>query len=351
MEVSYAYSNFGKPLAEITLNDLNHFFATEQEESDTLEFKSYAERGQNNHTHKEAGVLKTICAFLNSSGGLVIWGAPEGHTPQGRQTKVFTGDLSPVTKLIEKDTFIAKVANAIVPLSNLVKMHRVEVVPNEYVYLFDVSQSISKPHQFDNRYWVRSDGQSNVAPHYLIDALFKQIRYPNLGGYIKFGSCFLAYTNVLDLHLRIILFNHSKEQNEYDLYFSIAADKGKFVGNRGEGLGIFELDDTRFRKDEVAKIVSYSHSPFHDIILRINYDEIVNEREEGISFEVMLTFGGRLSPMKRSNYKLTFRRFGGFSRGQEEEIENMFQINKEVNTMMNELGMSEEERVRLFLNQ
>lgn len=184
----YAEQHFGKPLTDITPTDLTHFFATEHEESDTVEFKSYYEKGQNNHKHKEDAVLKTICGFLNSSGGLLVWGAPEGHTPTGRQTKVFTGALSPVAKLIEKDTFISRVANAIVPLSNLVKMQRVEINTGEYVYVFDVEQSVHKPHQFDNRYWVRLDGQTNVAPHYLIDALFKQIRYANLGGYVRLGD-------------------------------------------------------------------------------------------------------------------------------------------------------------------
>jgi hypothetical protein len=127
MEESYAELHFGKLLVDITLDDLKHFFSTEREESNTLEYKSYFEKGQNNHNLKEAGVLKSICAFLNSSGGLFIWGAPIGRTPEGRQSKVFTGPLYPVPKLIEKDTFISRVASTIIPLSNLIKMCR-EVV-------------------------------------------------------------------------------------------------------------------------------------------------------------------------------------------------------------------------------
>lgn len=344
MEITYASSNFGKPLVEITLDDLNHFFATEQEESDTLEFKSYAERGQNNHNHKEAGVLKTICAFLNSSGGLVIWGAPEGHTPQGRQTKVFTGALSPVSRLIEKDTFIAKVANAIVPLSNLIKMHRVEVAPNEYVYLFEVSQSISKPHQFDNRYWVRSDGQTNVAPHYLIDALFKQIRYPILGGYIKFHNVTLMQRNMINLHFEIYIVNHSKEQNEYDMYFSIMTNQGTFLGAPRDGY--YGYGGKQYSRDSVAKILSYSHGPFQSMNLQLEYPEFEETR-----VELMLTFGGRLSPMKRSEYVLSFKGFNGFGPSQSKDTKVLFEITKEVNTSMNEIGLTEEERIQLFLDQ
>jgi hypothetical protein len=221
---SYTSLNFGKPLTNITSVDLIHYFSNEREESDTIEFKSYVERNQNNHANKEAAVLKTVCAFLNSSGGMLIWGAPMGHTPDGRQTKVFTGTLSPVTRLIEKDTFISRIANSIIPLSNLVKMHRVEVEAGSYVYVIDVEQSIHKPHQFDNRYWVRLDGQTGTAPHYLIDALFKQIRYPNLGGYIKFNKCSLAAYNILDLDLTIVVVNHSRDQNEYDIPVVLVGD-------------------------------------------------------------------------------------------------------------------------------
>lgn len=351
MNESYAALNFGKPLAEIDKDDLIRFFGTEREETDTVEFKSYYEKGQDNHKHKEAGVLKTICAFLNSSGSMVIWGAPVGHTPEGRKTKVFTGDLSPVPQLIEKDTFISKVANTIVPLSNLVKMHRVEIEPGNYVYVFDVQESLHKPHQFDNRYWVRSDGQSNIAPHYLIDALFKQVRYPNLGGYIKFGMCGLFQRNVLDLNLTILMFNHSKEQNEYDLYYSLMISDGAIV--KETSLGVFESNNTLYRRDEVTRILSYSHNPYQEITLRIPYQKLVNpiNQNERYPLSIMLTFGGKLSPMKESEYTLTFRDFNGFGPTHPRPIEKIFTIEKKVNMPRVASGLSEEERVNYFLSQ
>lgn len=342
METNYAEQNFGKSLTAITSADLNRFFAVERDESDTLEFKSYFEQGQNHHTHKQNAVLKTICAFLNSSGGLLVWGAPVGQTVTGRQNKIFVGDLSPVPTLIEKDTFISRVANSIYPLSNLVRMHRVEIAPDKYVYIFDVSQSLHKPHQFDNRYWVRSDGQSNAAPHYLIDALFKQIRYPNLGGYIKFYKATLVTRNVIDLQLQIYVLNHSKDQNEYDTYFSITSSQGIFIDN--SRLGLLDLDGHQYRRDDVSKILSYSHGPFHNTTLRINHPSFTEK-----PIELVLLFGGRLSPMKQSGYVLTFKNFNGFGPSRPQNVELMFEISKEVNIPMVDTGLSEEERIKLFL--
>jgi hypothetical protein len=345
MKESYAVAHFGKPLADITLADLTHYFAAEHEETDTIEFKSYYERNLALHNHKESGVLKTICAFLNSSGGLLIWGAPVGQTPAGRQVKVFTGALSPVEVLIEKDTFISRIASRIIPLSNLIQMHRIEVVADSYVYLFDVRQSIYKPHQFDNRYWIRLDGQSGVAPHYLIDALFKQVSYPNLGGYIKFGDCSARQGNLF-LNFKVIIMNHSKSQNEHDVYFTLTATKGQFI--RQSNSDVIMLDGHQFYRENFASILTYSHGPFQDLILQIPVRETTGT-PDAREIRLMLTFGGKSSPMKRSDYTLLIQRYGNNEHGSPERIKSIFDISSKVNLPMNEFDMSEEERVRQIL--
>jgi hypothetical protein len=344
MGESYAEQNFGKPLTKITLKDLNDFFAIEHEESDTLEFKSYYEHGQNNHTHKENGVLKTICAYLNSSGGLLIWGAPVGHTPPGRQHKIFTGALSPVSKLIEKDTFISKVANSIYPLSNLVKMHRVKVEAGMYVYIFDVFQSTYKPHQFDNRYWVRSDGQSNVAPHYLIDALFKQVRYPNLGGYIKFGECKYVRHNIMNMEVKVFVLNHSKDLNEHNVHFSLLTTLGQFTNNP-DGC-TYSMEDKQAKREDFVKILSYSDTPSHRFLLQIDYalfkDSVI---------KLMLLFGGQQCPNRRSEYTLSFQGLANYGPTKPEKVANMFKIDRLLNQTMHNYELSEEERVRQILGE
>ena len=63
---------FSKPLTDLTYSDLVTHFNEPQEESDRIEYKSFRKEGD--FKKKEAAILKTICAFLNSGGGQhVAW--------------------------------------------------------------------------------------------------------------------------------------------------------------------------------------------------------------------------------------------------------------------------------------
>jgi len=75
--MDYAISYFGKGLNEISYQDVVNFFRNEQTETDQIEFKSISQT-QNLDTQFNA-IYKAICAFLNSSGGLIIWGSPKGE--------------------------------------------------------------------------------------------------------------------------------------------------------------------------------------------------------------------------------------------------------------------------------
>ena len=72
-----------KPIDQITEQDLVDYFQQERDETLFLEFKSYLDKSEDKRppsvkaAEKERGVIKAVSAFLNSSGGLVIWGAPE----------------------------------------------------------------------------------------------------------------------------------------------------------------------------------------------------------------------------------------------------------------------------------
>ena len=61
---------------QITEEMLIDYFKEEHEETDLLEFKSFYDKKQGNYKEKESTVLKNICAFLNSSGGIIVWGDP-----------------------------------------------------------------------------------------------------------------------------------------------------------------------------------------------------------------------------------------------------------------------------------
>ena len=301
--MSITNSITGINIEDITLENLSNFFSVEKEESDIFELKSFVERGQNNYGHKENGVLKTICGFLNSSGGLIIWGAPVGQIPAGRTENVFTGALSPVDRNLEKDAFIGKVTNRIIPIPTGIKFKKIEVAENQYAYLIEIPESETKPHQFDNRYFMRLDGQTKVAPHHYIEALFKQIKYPELGGYIKFGRL-STNGDLYFLNIMVFIFNHSPLQNEENVSFNLTINKGIFHNHNvpnGDNRISYHLDGHQLRFNNFAEILHYGSPPYHSAIVVLRPDDLVANNNV---VEFHLHFGGKFSPMKNSEYKM-----------------------------------------------
>lgn len=302
--MSITNSIIGLNIENITLEDLNNFFKNENEESDIFELKSFFERpGQNNYKLKEDAILKTICGFLNSSGGLIIWGAPSGQIPEGRTEKIFVGDLSPVKKNLEKDAFIGKITNRLIPTPTGIKFKKIQVTDNQYVYLIEVQKSETKPHQFDNRYFMRLDGQTKIAPHHYVEALFKQIKYPEIGGYIRFGKL-TTNGSLYFLDIMVFIFNHSPLQNEEDVSFSLTVNKGTFYNYNvpnGDDRINYKLDGHQLRFSNIAKILHYGAPPFHRDIIVLRPAELTANNNE---IEFHLHFGGKFSPMKSSEYKM-----------------------------------------------
>lgn len=100
--MDYSSAFFGKKLDDLVYGDIVSFFAIEQDETDMIEFKSYNAAHGTVEKSLE-GIKKGITAMLNSNGGIIIWGAPEGKSIAGKKEKVFSGALSAVSELIEKD--------------------------------------------------------------------------------------------------------------------------------------------------------------------------------------------------------------------------------------------------------
>lgn len=303
--MSITNSIIGIDIDNVELGNLQNFFLVENEESDIFELKSFVEKGQNNYKEKEKGVLKTICGFLNSNGGLLIWGSPAGHVPEGRTEKIFTGELSPVDRNFEKDAFIGKVTNRITPTPTGIRFKKTKVADNQFVYLIEVPESKTKPHQFDNRYYMRLDGQTKVAPHHYVEALFKQIRYPELGGYLKFGEMTSGKEGSLYLEIKVFIFNHSPLQNEEDVSFNLTINKGIFHNykNRTADKRLsFRLAGSQLVLTDFAPILHYGSPRYHSELVTINPADLVNDNR----IKFFLHFGGKHSPMRVSEYTMEF---------------------------------------------
>ncbi len=292
--MEFAKSYFGKGLEEIVYQDLVDFFVEEKDESDKIEFKAFSARYGNLNKNLE-GVIRGICALINSNGGILIWGAPEGTTVPGRAEKIFVGDLSPINERKEKDWLINKISDSITPLPVGIK---VQILENEgnYVYVFEVDSSDYKPHQFKNTYWVRLDGQTKPAPHYLIEALFKQIKFPNIEGYIKLDNI-STDGNKYYLDITIFIFNFSELQNEEDVSFRLMCPEGTFVKSADPRYNnMYGYEGHQLIYNDFIKVLHFGAPNTHQERLMFSpYTREVN---------LLLSFGGKYSPMKTTSYKL-----------------------------------------------
>lgn len=174
MNSNYIEKIFGKKRDEVYLSDIKEYFSSPQEESSVVEFKS-GEVEIND-------VYKEIAAFLNTEGGLLIIGAPrETKQTIGRNViKVCEGELT-FSKFKNKDWLYQKIASNIVPTPTDLKIQEF-LTESGNVFLIDISQSLSPPHQCssDGKYYLRLERDAKPAPHGIVQALFNKRRYPSL---------------------------------------------------------------------------------------------------------------------------------------------------------------------------
>ena len=296
--MNFAQSILGKAPDQLTYEDLEQYFKNPRQESNLVEYKSYNSKGG---TFKKqiANLFPVICAMLNSEGGLVIWGAPEGQKVKGNKEKEFSGLLSPITIKIEKDNLINRISDNITPVPNRINAVVLERDGN-YVVLLEVAKSVYAPHQTKDTYYMRLDGQSRPAPHRYVEALFKQERIPELGGYIKFGEMFLN-ERTYSIPFTIYVLNHTPANNEEKVFFELNIENAPLDESclASEAKVIFYTN--ALVCENFAEVLPYGAQPYcHCGIKYFHYSEIVQNPIKKIS----LKFGGKKSPLKKSEYTL-----------------------------------------------
>jgi len=298
---NYSQQYFGKNLDNLEIQDISDFFAEEKEESDKIEFKAFHHTFGNFNRNLE-GVIRGICAFLNSNGGILIWGAPLGQENENRQ--IFQGPLSLVTQLIEKDTLISKISDSITPLPINVNVHTIEN-RGDYLYIFEVQKSNYSPHQFKNIYYARLDGQTKPAPHYLIDALFKKVSYPNIEGFINLDGFGNASNGNVYLDISIIIINFSALQNEEDISYRLICGQAIFAGSLNPQTSHnYALRGHQYTNIGNIDILHFGAPEITSQRLLFNLETLADQHNN--EMELNLFFGGKKSPLKFSEYKLNF---------------------------------------------
>lgn len=307
----HASSHFGKPLASLTYADIAAYFQTPRSESATLEFKSSPARAT-----FDAGlgkVARGISSFLNANGGILIWGAPAASKQvAGHYADEFSGELCPVREYHPKDTVINRINSLISPLPAGLQVQILRE-GEHCLYVFEVQESQTKPHQFDHRYYIRLDGQSHPAPHYLVDAMMKQVSYPDLAGVLAFHGLQGSGRDKksTELTLTIGLFNFSPFQNEEAVSYQLTVSGGYL----SDSLGL--LTSVGKNPSYAAGGFQVTHENFADVLHfgtpktrleRISF----NEQTLGMTKDLLyldLTFGGKRSPAKISSYVLDLSKY------------------------------------------
>lgn len=278
---------FSRDLYELDYDFLVDFFSTSKEESLTLEFKSYDTRG--NYKEKEEAIKRAVCGMLNSEGGIIIWGAPQESKDEKNNTSAI-GNLTPFESPLDRDRFINILSSSIIPLPVGI---RVEVLKNENqqsVFVIEVEKAIEKPYQFDNRYYIRLDGQTRIAPHYLVSALMKGINFPILSGHLRLKNITHDGLNVI-LSFRNVLFNTSAYNNEINLQLRFVVSIGNLLING------------KYRGDRYVhnmSLLSYGTPHCTDFELGLPAAQFIGE------ISILFQFGGEKSPSKMSTYTYRF---------------------------------------------
>jgi hypothetical protein len=308
--MTYSELYFQKPIIDLAFDDIENFFKEEREESDKIEFKSFTDDNGANIKDKENTILKTICGFLNSEGGIIVWGAPKGSpNPIDEKHKIFIGELTPMQKFYEKDKFINKTTDTITPSPNAIQFQGLQK-NGQWIYIIEVAQSPYSPHQFQSIYWMRLDGQTVKAPHHYIEALFKKISFPKLEGYIKIMSINKSgvpadFTkNRYTIVFQLFVFNQSKIQNEYDLTCRVLINKGDFRMSLNNMIhNVRYPTTTELNLPNVKSILFYGEA-FQDEDT-IRYEPFISE--ENPTLQILFFFGGKTSPLMLSTYNIALK--------------------------------------------
>ncbi|MBT1688864.1 AlbA family DNA-binding domain-containing protein [Dawidia soli] len=291
---------FGKDLEALTYQDLEEFFTTDKHESDSLEFKSINAAGALDQ--KIQGLSKSVCAFLNSDGGILIWGAPSGVSDGGNGPKRFVGALTPYPTHIEKDALINMVTDRIVPIPNRIKLQICNQEQN-FVFVFEISPSNYAPHQTDNTYYMRIDGQTRIAPHHYIEALFKKVRFPDICIYFKITGANVLANGHYQVHFDLYIINWSQFQNDEEISFRVFGGELVFpLAQIAPHSNNYRWNGKEYFKDPVQKILHFGQ-PIRDG----NYFT-VSPTSLGANqhMEIHIIVSGRYSPTKKSDYTIDF---------------------------------------------
>jgi hypothetical protein len=294
-------AQFGVEATRLTYENVVDFFSTAKVENTNLEFKSF-----NGVQKLPEKIYNSICALLNSNGGLIIWGSPkESFLTDG--LKQCFGDLTPLKEKLKKEDLMRSISDKITPIPNNIEVYEIDDKNGSYIYLFQIQRSEYSPHQTDNRYYMRLDAETRIAPHYFVEALFRKVKYPDLKGSIEFMNITFMdsdYQYVMIL-IKVIVRNNSPLQNEEYPQFTVSCSVGIPLESYEPWPPKVQIIGTVARSQiNPMEILYYGNQLEKTYKIGLLSDDLNRLKSNDARLNISLKFGGRYSPLKLSNYSI-----------------------------------------------
>ncbi len=304
--IDYCKQFFGKSIQELSFEDIEEYFQAERVESTNIEFKSGQDSEKACNSTLVDKIIKSICGFLNSEGGVLIWGTPREEKASNSKYKIAKGELKPNDHQYEKDSLVRQITTSISYLPVGIKV-AVLSKENKHVYIFEVQESKNKPHQYKHEYLIRIDGHTQAAPHFLIDSMFKQINHADTEIGLHLYD-FHRQQGYLTLYFKMVVFNFSRYMPARNVNVNLYSNAGEFNSTGNRDININTIDSISFgsfpsskyslmikenvleRFDNIIElnITSSGHNCLSKVsVYKINVDKILNGEDDIVPNELL----------------------------------------------------------------
>jgi len=155
--VTPARLRFGKELDKLEISDIETLIENKIDESQNLEYKGLTE-----NLEKDCNYLaETISGFLNTDGGILIYGVSE----KKENNHTYPNDIKWCNTPKERLENLLK--HRIQPWEEKIKIHRIKSKENEQdgIFVIEIPRSNNPPHMYNGRYYQRLNYQTQPMTH------------------------------------------------------------------------------------------------------------------------------------------------------------------------------------------
>jgi len=155
--VSFTQLRFGKELEQLRIGDIELLIKNKTDESQNLEYKQ-----PTNDLQEDCGYLaKTISGFLNTDGGIIIYGVSERKDKEHR----YPANMKFCD--VNKERFENLLLNRVQPWEERIRIYRIPDGENEQngIFVLEVPKSNNPPHMSNFSYYRRLNFRTEPMSH------------------------------------------------------------------------------------------------------------------------------------------------------------------------------------------